>query len=247
MSRTVLPRKKAATSSCWAAAGAAASAPRTIHDAGSNLFTVRPPAAIAGRGSWPLRSERLIGKRRARRPLDHDERPVRALMAGVAGGSEIVVGGDEAGAVAPLDRALDFADGRHDGAFDHLTHRHVLILRKVLDHVLEAFLQFVDLVVRQITVADIAGEPELGVPDLRHDHDVGEPRCIGPFRGIGALRARIIRRSGKGEKERGDDRPSHAPPFALASDSCAGAATPNHIRRSTSLCLRKWWRSAPTT
>src|SRR4030095_10593630 len=175
-------------------------------------------------------------------------------MAGVAGSSEIVIGGNEPGAVARLDRALDFADGRHDGGFDHLANRDVLILRKVLDHVLEAFLQLVDLIIRQIPVADVAGEPELGVPDLRHDHDVGEPRCIGPFRRIGAFRARIARWSGKGEEERGDDRPGHALPFALASDSraaagsaAAGAASPNHIRRSTSLCLRKWWRSAPAT
>src|SRR2546430_16429735 len=105
MSRSVLPRKKA--SSCWAAAGVATSAHRTIHDAGSNLFTVRPPAAIAGRGSWPLRSERLIGKRRARRPLDPDERPARALMAGVAGGSEIVGGVDARVAVTRVERALD--------------------------------------------------------------------------------------------------------------------------------------------
>src|SRR5262249_48701515 len=171
MRRTVLPLKNAATSSC-AAAGVARASVRI-----SRSLLTRPAwlrSISAKPASIMFGSERLIGEGRGRWALYHDERAICGLMAAIAGLRELVEGADELGVIARLDRLLYVLDRAHDRGFDHLADRHVLVDRKVLHHVLEALLDLVDLVIGERPVARLAREPELGVTNLRHDHDLGD-------------------------------------------------------------------------
>jgi len=57
-------------------------------------------------------------------------------------------------------------------------HRRILVLRMERDGVGEAFLELVGLVRRELPVAGVAAEPELGVAHLLQRHDLAETRCV---------------------------------------------------------------------
>ena len=84
---------------------------------------------------------------------------------------------------ALLSRALMAASISPIGAivvgFDHLADRHVLVFGNTLGDVLEQFLQFVDLIIRKLPIARVAGEPKLGVMALDVHHELDEARRIG--------------------------------------------------------------------
>src|SRR4029450_7417793 len=56
--------------------------------------------------------------------------------------------------------------------------RRVLVRRMILDDVGEAFLQLVELVVHELPVARLSGEPDLGMAHLSEGHDLAEPRPL---------------------------------------------------------------------
>jgi len=91
-----------------------------------------------------------------------DEGAVGRLVTSVACVCELVERAHELAAIARLDGFFHLGNRRHDGGPDHLADRHLLVDGKVLDHVLKAFLQLVDLVVRHVPVAHVARKPELG-------------------------------------------------------------------------------------
>src|SRR5437764_1190767 len=152
------------------------------------------------------RRERLIGIRRADRTPDHDEAVAGALVAGIAGGGQLVERCGEFRRALRLDGRLEVASWPRRVVFDHLADRQAVVGREIFDRVVEALLKLVELVGREIPVLLRAGEPQLEVPHLRQRHDLAEARPDGWL-----VVGRAGRQNRREDERDGDDVALHEP------------------------------------
>ena len=124
--------------------------------------------------------KRLVGERRNVGDLHDDESTTDTHVASITGGGEIAIGLGERSTVLCLDGLADRYD-RIDCVVDQL-HRNSPI---ELCRALEACLDLVDFVGRELPVLELACEPQLDVAQLDFTHDVAQRRLVGILLGDG--------------------------------------------------------------
>src|ERR1700722_9977594 len=109
----------------------------------------------------PRWRERLVAVRQADGAPDDDEAAVRRLMTSIASRGELVEGTRELADVAAFNHLGEVRNFLPGDGLDHRGERDVLVHREELCHVVEPFLQFVELVAGKLPVARAPGEPQL--------------------------------------------------------------------------------------
>src|SRR3954469_3437730 len=164
---------------------------------------------VAAHSRRVLRSgcERLVVEWRRDRLLDDDEGMLGNLMTGVAGGRQLVKGAGEFETIARPDGFAELCDFVVVKRADGWRYRYVVDYGKQLRDIREALFQTVKLVLCQFPIICGGREPELGVADLLHGHDIAKPRRVRPFgcrvdhAVMLRLRSRMRQRGGKREQE----------------------------------------------
>lgn len=122
-----------------------------------------------------MHGERLVAVGvQCRRTLDDDKAVIQRVVATVAAGGELVERGGKCSMILGLDYLLERGNLGADG----LLHG---VATEQLVHIVEAFVQFADLVLGERPVAGATGEPELAVAHLLQRHDLAEAglaRCL---------------------------------------------------------------------
>src|SRR5580704_18137625 len=124
------------------------------------------------------RSKALVAEGRLARALNADERLAGAGVTGVAAVGQIVEGGDKLVIVLRSGRLFKpFYPGVNDG-LDHVGDSNPVDGRMKPGRVLQAFLDLVDLIGRELPVAALAGKPKFGVANLGRHQELAEARFV---------------------------------------------------------------------
>jgi hypothetical protein len=123
----------------------------------------------------------LVRIRIARGPRDDIETELGGLMTSVAAIGQLIECFSETILIFRFNGFVELAEGRFDHFVDQLRDRElgIFVRRMVRRHIVESFVQLIELVAGKRPVAGLSGEPQLDVTHLLKRHDFAEPGCVG--------------------------------------------------------------------